>query len=117
MMSAYHIELYRQQRVCRNRNKDASEAPSHARILAEQIYRVALGLDEHNHQREQNQRFDQRQTQNHHGLNLCCCTRIASSAFASCRANARLTKRAANTAIAKPDSRRNCLESGAIVDR
>ena len=43
-------------------NKDASEAESSARISSYVVRFGRLGLYEHNNQREQNQRFDQRQT-------------------------------------------------------
>ena len=62
---------------------------SHARILLTRIF-GQLGLDEHDDEGKQHQRLDQCQSQNHHGLNAACCSRIARRAFARRRTNARL---------------------------
>src|ERR1700752_120763 len=42
---------------------------------------------------KQNQRFDKRQSQNHHSLDTSGCTWIAGRALTSCRTDARLTNR------------------------
>src|SRR5258706_11996838 len=58
--------------------------------------RARLGLDEHDHQSKEDQRFDQGQAQNHHGLNLCCGSRISGCTLAGGRADSCLSERATN---------------------
>ncbi len=74
-----------------------------------------LGFHEHDHQRKKNQRFNQRQTQNHHGLNLGRRTRIARRAFAGRRADARLSQRTANHCDGKAHARGDCFESHVMI--
>ena len=49
---------------------------------------------EDNQQCKQHQRFDQSQTENHHGLNTTGSAGVACRAFDGCRCNARLAERA-----------------------
>jgi hypothetical protein len=85
MRSAYHRRLESSKE--RRQNKNASEARKPRSRLFYSLDR-RLGLHENDHERKQNQRFNQRQTQNHHGLNLRRRTRITRRAFASRRTDA-----------------------------
>src|SRR5262249_25088070 len=49
---------------------------------------------EDHEERKQHQRLNQSQSQNHHGLDATCCSRIASRALTRRSTNPRLTKRA-----------------------
>src|SRR5688572_22724921 len=76
-----------------------------------------LDLCKHNQQSEQDQRLDQRQSQNHHRLDLRSSSRVAGSAFTSCRTNSRLAQCAANYCDRESYARSNCLKTSAFVRR
>lgn len=63
-----------------------------------------LEFDENDEQGKQNERFDQRQTENHNRLDTTCRARIASRAFDRAGANFSLTESAAQNRDAETDA-------------